>query len=835
MQETMSETHRQPPSGPRSGRDFSRGDGSKAPAFRGGKGRGRGGKSSGQRKYNDRDNSKGRLGNGKRSDDFRDLREDRNFSSVARNSQQMHTQRDNYANAPRNMDFERGEGNSRDFSDTSRQRDNGGREQNRNYRDDYDHRDYRGYGESRDNRGTKDNRGPRANENKGPRDSRDRRNDAPRGGPRGGQRGGPRGGRDGPRDNSKDGPMDGPRDGEYRDARDLNRNPKGRRVDNNNVNGFRDPKKGRPKGIPSGPRGAADKSDGFSSREAQDNSKWGAGYELKGVKRPLPSEPRGFRKKRDTAEGKTISKTERDVKIKPLQVYSIKTQRKGDAYRTVQQVGEGTYGKVYKALNTFTNEHIAMKRLRLETEREGFPITALREIKLLQSFHHPNVVGLLEMMVDRNQIYMIFDYMDHDLTGLLTHPDLKLEEQHCKYLFKQLMEGLNYLHKRRIIHRDIKGSNILVDYMGRLKIADFGLARPMKILKDGESPDYTNRVITIWYRPPELLLGATDYGREVDIWGVGCLLMELYQKHAIFQGFDEIGQLTKIFNVMGTPGITDWPEIDNLPWFEMLKPKVNLSNRFRKMYASLMSPSGFDLAEKLLCMNPNKRLTAHQALEHSYFTEHPKPAPLTFLKDVKGEWHEFETKKRRRMERKQREQKAKEQKEERERKGVKEVDQKESLRLVDTEREQNDFLRNDMVETERDHRTFSQSDLMEKEQHHTKLTDDLVAPRSEQEVSQKVAETNRDQEPTRDDPMEIEKDQKVEIEKNAIETERNQDQLTQMEIEKDQKQVAQNDATETEIDQKQMAQNDATETEIDQKQMAQNDAAETEIDQTQVA
>ncbi|EGW31470.1 uncharacterized protein SPAPADRAFT_62040, partial [Spathaspora passalidarum NRRL Y-27907] len=293
-----------------------------------------------------------------------------------------------------------------------------------------------------------------------------------------------------------------------------------------------------------------------------------------------------------------------------------------------------------------------MKRLRLETEREGFPITAIREIKLLSSFDHENVVGLLEMMVEHNQTYMIFDYMDHDLTGLLTHPDLKLEECHRKFLFKQLMEGLNYLHKKRIIHRDIKGSNILVDNIGRLKIADFGLARTMKIVNDGESPDYTNRVITIWYRPPELLLGTTDYGREVDIWGVGCLLIELYAKIAAFQGFDEVSQLCKIFNVMGTPTLEDWPDIEHLPWFEMLKPKVNVASKFADKYQHIMSDDAFELAKRLLALNPRHRPTAEEALQDKYFTDDPQPEPLTFLKEIKGEWHEFETKQRRRQERK---------------------------------------------------------------------------------------------------------------------------------------------------------------------------------------
>lgn len=339
-------------------------------------------------------------------------------------------------------------------------------------------------------------------------------------------------------------------------------------------------------------------------------------------------------------------------KLTPNQIYLVYTVRSSDVYRRVQQVGEGTYGKVYKAKNENTDEFVALKKLRLETEREGFPITAIREIKLLQSFDHPNIVGLLEMIVEHNQIAMVFDYLDHDLTGLLTHPDLQLTEGHRKMIFKQLLDGMNYLHKRRVIHRDVKGSNILLDAKGTLKIADFGLARTMKVLKDGESPDYTNRVITIWYRPPELLMGSTDYGREVDMWGLGCLLMELYTKTAIFQGAEEISQLYKIYEIMGTPTHENWPDIENLPWFEMLKPQVNKLPRFEKDFKERMTDDSFDLATKLLTLYPSKRLTAEEALGHAYFLNEPKPEPLTFMETLEGEWHEFETKKRRRDERK---------------------------------------------------------------------------------------------------------------------------------------------------------------------------------------
>lgn len=285
-------------------------------------------------------------------------------------------------------------------------------------------------------------------------------------------------------------------------------------------------------------------------------------------------------------------------------------------------VGSGTYGKVFKAIHVYTKKLVALKKIRMEGERDGFPVTAVREIKLLQSLKHRNIVNLQEVMVEKNDCFMVFEYLSHDLTGLLNHPTFKLDPAQKKDLAKQMFEGLDYLHRRGVLHRDIKAANILVSNEGLLKIADFGLAR---FYAKRKQLDYTNRVITIWYRSPELLLGETQYDGAVDIWSAACVLVEIFTRHAIFPGDGgEINQLEKIYNVLGTPNVRDWPGLIDMAWFELLRPSAKKANVFAEKYKDRVTPAAFELLEAMFQYDPAKRPTAADVLEHPYFmTEEP--------------------------------------------------------------------------------------------------------------------------------------------------------------------------------------------------------------------
>ncbi|KAJ5958173.1 uncharacterized protein N7479_005323 [Penicillium vulpinum] len=306
-------------------------------------------------------------------------------------------------------------------------------------------------------------------------------------------------------------------------------------------------------------------------------------------------------------------------------------------------IGAGTYGKVFKGIHVYTQRKVALKKIRMEGEKDGFPVTAVREIKLLQHLRNHNVVSLLEVMVEKNECFMVFEYLSHDLTGLINHPTFSLTLSHKKDLAKQMFEGLNYLHHRGVLHRDIKAANILISNRGLLKFADFGLAR---FFSKSRQLDYTNRVITIWYRPPELLLGETRYGPAVDMWSAACVFMEMFTKKAVFPGEGgELSQMDKIYNALGTPTKTEWPDLVEMPWFHLMRPTERRKRVFEDVYRDVLTTGAMDLISSIFRYDPSRRPSADDVLKHPYFvSEEPAPHPPIELEHVEGDWHEFESK-----------------------------------------------------------------------------------------------------------------------------------------------------------------------------------------------
>ncbi|GFQ03770.1 cyclin-dependent kinase c-1 [Phtheirospermum japonicum] len=316
--------------------------------------------------------------------------------------------------------------------------------------------------------------------------------------------------------------------------------------------------------------------------------------------------------------------------------------RSVESFEKLEQIGEGTYGQVYMAKEKRTGEIVALKKIRMDNEKEGFPITAIREIKILKKLQHENVIKLKEIVTspgregndqgnpDGNKyngnIYMVFEYMDHDLTGLADRPGLRFTVPQIKCYMKQLLTGLHYCHVNQVLHRDIKGSNLLIDNEGNLKLADFGLARSFS---NDVNANLTNRVITLWYRPPELLLGATKYGPAVDMWSVGCIFAELLYGKPILPGKNEPEQLNKIFELCGTPDEVTWPGVSKIPCFDR---------------------HALDLLEKMLVLDPSQRISAKDALDAEYFWTDPLPCDPKSLPKYEAS-HEFQTKKKRQQQR----------------------------------------------------------------------------------------------------------------------------------------------------------------------------------------
>ncbi|KAK7353792.1 hypothetical protein VNO80_19244 [Phaseolus coccineus] len=296
------------------------------------------------------------------------------------------------------------------------------------------------------------------------------------------------------------------------------------------------------------------------------------------------------------------------------------TPRRANTFEKLAKIGQGTYSNVYKARDLVTGKIVALKKVRFDNlEPESVKFMA-REILVLRRLDHPNVVKLEGLVTSRMScsLYLVFEYMEHDLAGLAAGQGVKFTEPQVKCFMKQLLSGLEHCHSRGVLHRDIKGSNLLIDNEGILRIADFGLAT---FFDPKIKQAMTSRVVTLWYRPPELLLGATLYGVGIDLWSAGCILAELLAGKPIMPGRTEVEQLHKIFKLCGSPSEEYWRKY-RLPNATIFKPQQPYKRCISETFKDFR-PSSLPLIETLLTIDPDDRGTASAALNSEFFTTEP--------------------------------------------------------------------------------------------------------------------------------------------------------------------------------------------------------------------
>lgn len=313
-----------------------------------------------------------------------------------------------------------------------------------------------------------------------------------------------------------------------------------------------------------------------------------------------------------------------------------------EKYELLSKIGAGTYSEVFKARNKNSNHLVALKEVRTQI-KEGMPPTALREIAFLREIIHPNIIQLIEVIHNERELVLVFEYMSQDLKHLLdSFPIDRIQSRpHLppsiikSYMF-QLLNGVQWCHEHHILHRDLKPQNLLLNITGNiLKIADFGLARGFGV----PVTCFSNEVVTLWYRPPDVLLGATNYNTAIDMWSVGCIMAEMYVGYPIFAGKDEDDQLKRIFKALGTPPEDFWPyilamngdpvtaPIDHDGLLQIPSRASQLAfyppNNLRDLFPC-MDEHAIDLLGKFLDYRPTARISASKALEHPFFTNFDK-------------------------------------------------------------------------------------------------------------------------------------------------------------------------------------------------------------------
>ncbi|XP_005987084.1 cyclin-dependent kinase 17 isoform X2 [Latimeria chalumnae] len=284
-----------------------------------------------------------------------------------------------------------------------------------------------------------------------------------------------------------------------------------------------------------------------------------------------------------------------------------------ETYIKLDKLGEGTYATVFKGRSKLTDNLVALKEIRLEHE-EGAPCTAIREVSLLKDLKHANIVTLHDIIHTDKSLTLVFEYLEKDLKQYMDDCGNIMSLQNVKIFLFQLLRGLAYCHRRKVLHRDLKPQNLLINEKGELKLADFGLARAKSV----PTKTYSNEVVTLWYRPPDVLLGSTEYSTPIDMWGVGCIFYEMVTGRPLFPGSTVEDELHLIFRTLGTPTEETWLGISSNEEFKSYKfprykgePLINLAPR--------LDNDGLDLLSSLLQFEAKKRASAEMAMKHPYF------------------------------------------------------------------------------------------------------------------------------------------------------------------------------------------------------------------------
>lgn len=297
---------------------------------------------------------------------------------------------------------------------------------------------------------------------------------------------------------------------------------------------------------------------------------------------------------------------------------NLKTAKK---YTKIELIGRGTFGEVYKAYDLANKKIVAQKKIIIHDSNEGIPGQALREITFLMQLDHPNIVKLNEVIAKENKQSLVFDYLQYDLRNYLDNirHNQFLDKVQIKDILYQILLGVAAIHQNKLLHRDQKPQNILIDSHGNIKIADFGLARAFSL----PNRPYTSDVATLWYRAPELLLGATEYSTPVDLWSVGTIFVEIVTKNPLFAGTSDTDQLYRIFRICGTPTEAMWPGVSSYKHYKKNYPNWKPCDSFKSIFGNLeVDDTGHDLLSQMLKYDPCKRITAKSALKHPYFKDY---------------------------------------------------------------------------------------------------------------------------------------------------------------------------------------------------------------------